>query len=172
MLSQHYMNIKKTTGFDVHEVYYEEDLTDDMFVRLHPKAPFGLIDILRKRVCYDDIREFLILDTTKLLYPNKAKSGGKNLDVYSKYTYIGSPPRIMPGMILKRVENPKSASKSVAKLLKITSNSQGRENLGSRGSSTGSLLYSNHERLKVALGKTFVNTGLNVKPSLRFYFYF
>jgi len=168
ILCQHYENIKKyLSGQDLQEVYYEDSLTDEMFLKLHPNSPFGLGDILRSRVSFDKIRTFIISDTRKILYPHRSRDDGKSLELLAKQTYAGCPPRIVPGMVVKKHrEEPLSYNNSPPKI--DTSSflkAQKERSLLRTPITTQSV--SNHKRLKMIFQQTFVNTNLNIRPISR-----
>jgi len=167
ILCQHYENIKKyLSGQDLQEVYYEDSLTDEIFLKLHPHAPFGLSDILRSRVSFDKIRTFIINDTRKILYPHRSRDEGKSLELLAKQTYASCPPRIVPGMVIKKH---KEEAPNYHHLVptKIDASLVMRQKERSMLKTPLTQSMGNHKRLRMIFQSTFVNTNLNIRPISR-----
>lgn len=52
-MRQHYENAKKSVGVELAEQYYEDDISDEVFSKIHPEAKFKLSDLLKNKLSYD-----------------------------------------------------------------------------------------------------------------------
>lgn len=72
-----YETQKKKIGIENYaENYYSADITDDLFAKLHPDAPFKLSDLLKHKTRYDDIREFITKNAGRLQIERNTQGGG------------------------------------------------------------------------------------------------
>jgi hypothetical protein len=70
-MHHHYENLKKTVGLEQMELYYEDDISDDIFAKIHPDAPFKLSELLKSKLSYPEIKEFVITKSNQLGSQNK-----------------------------------------------------------------------------------------------------
>lgn len=67
IMQQHYESIKKKVNLkNLVENYYEDNISDEVFAKIHPDAPFKLSDLLRNKLKYEEIRDFVIRNCDKL----------------------------------------------------------------------------------------------------------
>lgn len=67
IMQQHYESVKKKVNVKfMVENYYEDNISDEVFAKIHPDAPFKLSDLLRNKLKYEEIRDFVIRNCGKL----------------------------------------------------------------------------------------------------------
>jgi len=103
ILQQKYENAKRIHGINMLEVYYEDDLNDELFAKIHPDAPFRLSDLLRTELSYEQIREYILKNSNKLLNPNKYINNGKSPAFPTKSSSTDSILKI-PGLTIRQPE--------------------------------------------------------------------
>ena len=105
IMQQHFENMKKNIGLDVVEIYYEDDLSDDVFARIHPDAPFKLSELLKSKLTYQEIKDFIIKNASKLIKHNKYYYDGKNVKLPTKDYHQGLTSKLVPGASIRKSES-------------------------------------------------------------------
>ena len=76
IMKQHYDAQKKKIGLDDYvESYFNDDISDDLFAKIHPDAPFKLSELLKTKSRYDEIREFILKNTGRLQSERHIREG-------------------------------------------------------------------------------------------------
>ena len=167
ILKQHYENIRRVVKSDIPEAYYDEGITDELFIRLHPNAPFKLSELLRSSFTYEEIRAFVLKNARKLLYPNSNVNQGMSPELLAKFSGSSTTPKAVPGVIIKKSEKPMMNVSSVTKaspILNFAQRMKSSQKLNKKVES-GSL---SHRGVKETFGTNFTNTWWNLKPNIRY----
>lgn len=75
IMQQHYDSMKKNLNFKMIENYYDDNISDDVFHKIHPDAPFKLSELLRCKIKYEDIRDFVVKNCDRLRGERYYKDG-------------------------------------------------------------------------------------------------
>ena len=76
IMKQHYDAQKKKIGLDDYvESYFNDDISDELFAKIHPDAPFKLSELLKTKSRYDEIREFILKNTRRLQSERHIREG-------------------------------------------------------------------------------------------------
>ena len=168
ILKQHYENIKRILGVDILEAYYEETINDEVFTKLHPNAPFKLSDIPRSNIVYEEIREFIIHNSRKLLYPNLSAEKEMTPEVLAKYSFSGNVPKSMIGVVVKKSEqaNP-NKNKNEISLPKLNESKTRSYSPMRNISKSLASINKAHLGIKTAFSGNLKSTWWNLKPAIR-----
>jgi len=172
ILKQHYENIKRIVGVNILEAYYSDHITDEIFSRLHPSAPFKISDISRSTLAYEEIRGFVISNARKLLYPRSAADNGMTPEALAKYAFSGSIPKSIQGVIIKKSEdvgvNTQASDPERQQTSKMNDSKISSLTKDFLISKSMSKLHANMKaNMKANLKARFTNTWWNVKSSVR-----
>ena len=166
ILKQYYENIKRVVKSDIPEAYYDEGITDELFIRLHPNAPFKLSELLRSSFTYDEIRAFILKNARKLLYPNSNVNQAMSPELLAKFSNSSTTPKAIPGVVIKKPEKLTMNISSASKVTPIMNFAQRMKSSqrSSKKAESGSL---SHRGVKETFGTNFTNTWWNLKPNIR-----
>ena len=89
IMQQHYDSMKNKMGFKFVENYYDDNLSDEVFSKIHPDAPFKLSELLKKKLKYEDIRDFVVRNSDNLK-GDKFYRDGKNVGRAVKHQHLTS----------------------------------------------------------------------------------
>lgn len=87
-MNQHYKDLKSGLGVLLPENYYEDNISDEVFAKIHPRAPFKLSDLIRSELSYEKIRDFVIKNNHQLRGFQKYLYDGQTTQVPIKKTYV------------------------------------------------------------------------------------
>jgi hypothetical protein len=105
IMQQHFENMKKNAGLDFAEAYYEDDISDEVFSKIHPDAPFKLSDLLKSKLTYSEIKEFIIKNSAQLGKHNKYFYDGKSVKLPTKEHHQGISSKVIPGASIRKSES-------------------------------------------------------------------
>ena len=76
VMKQHYNEQKKRVGLDNYvENYFNDDISDDLFAKIHPDAPFKLSSLLKTKANYEEIRVFLLKHVNRMQSERLVREG-------------------------------------------------------------------------------------------------
>ena len=61
-----YYELLRKPGNEFIRAFYEDDISDETFIKIHPNAPFRLSELLKSKISFEDIRSFVIDNSRQL----------------------------------------------------------------------------------------------------------
>mmetsp|Transcript_12218 Transcript_12218/g.10516 ORF Transcript_12218/g.10516 Transcript_12218/m.10516 type:complete len:96 (-) Transcript_12218:670-957(-) len=78
-MRNHYEQAKKNVGIEINENYYEDNISDEAFAKIHPDAKFRFSDLLKNKLSYEEIKDFVSKHADDLGKAHKFYRKGKEV---------------------------------------------------------------------------------------------
>ena len=78
-----YYELLRKPGSEFVRAFYEDDISDEVFAKIHLDAPFRLSELLKSKLSFEDIRNFVI-NNSKQLQKASHYPGAKGIKVLKK----------------------------------------------------------------------------------------